>query len=105
MPLLLLFLAYEFFKLWKYVADSNKHVCLCVQAISDFVLIDKRVLNPDMHRHAATNGMGTARAVSQCFRNITKAKHQHSCKVLLPTVQNSVKGSKNYFTRGRNMLF
>jgi len=33
-----LFLAYEFFKTWKYVADSNAHVCLCIQAMSRFCL-------------------------------------------------------------------
>jgi len=36
---LLQFLAYEVFKTWKYVADSNTHVCLCIQAICRFCLV------------------------------------------------------------------
>jgi len=31
---LLLFLAYDFFETWNYVAYNNTHVCLCIQAIS-----------------------------------------------------------------------
>jgi len=35
---LLLFLAYEFLKMWNYVAHTNAHVCLHIQAISRFHL-------------------------------------------------------------------
>jgi len=31
----------------------------------DFVLIDKRVLNPDSHRYVVANGMSSGSAVSQ----------------------------------------
>ena len=36
MTFLFLFTAHEFLKPWHFVADSNSHVCLCIQAISRF---------------------------------------------------------------------
>jgi len=34
--------AYEFFKMWNYVADSDTHACLCIQAISRFSRENKK---------------------------------------------------------------
>jgi len=36
--LYLLFLAYEFFKTWNYVANSYAHICMCIHTISRFRL-------------------------------------------------------------------
>jgi len=47
---LIAFLAYEFFKIWNYVADNSTDVCLCIQAFSRFVSIDERMLNSDTYR-------------------------------------------------------
>jgi len=48
-----------------------------------FVVIDKRVLNPDSHRNVVANGMSTAGAVSQSLGNITITENQCSSKVFL----------------------
>jgi len=37
----------------------------------DIVLIDKILLNPDLHRYVVANGMSTTSAVSQSLGNIT----------------------------------
>jgi len=66
---LLLFIANEFFKTWNCVVDSNTHVCLCIQMVSWFRLIDKRVLNPASHKYVVANAMSTARPV---FHNLGK---------------------------------
>jgi len=39
LTLLFLFLAYEFSNTWNYLADRNTHVCLCIPAILDFILM------------------------------------------------------------------
>ena len=49
----------------------------------DFVLIDKRELNPDSHRYIVANGIRSPSAFSQSLGNIFIAEHQYSSKVLL----------------------
>ena len=71
MNLLLPFLAYELFKTWNYVVDSNTYIFPCIQAISRFGLTYR-----DAHLSRKWNENSYS-AFSQCLGNITTAEHQY----------------------------
>ena len=48
----------------------------------DFVLIDKRELNPDSHKYVVANERRTPSAFSQSLGNIFIAQHQYSYKFI-----------------------
>ena len=72
-----------FFKRGFVLLIATRMFACAFKRFLDFVLIDKRVLNPDSHRYVIANGACTGSAHSHCLGNMTVAEHQYSSKVLL----------------------
>jgi len=63
MTLLFLFLAYEFSKHGTMLLIATSRSLCALMQFLDFILIDRRVLNPDSHRYVVANRMSKPNAV------------------------------------------